>query len=160
MTRFRQLAALGVGFTGTLWMDASSGLRLWGDHGHRFIGEAAANALPPSMPEFFRRATAQLAYLNPEPDRWRDRGEAGSDPAMNGAHAPEHYVDFELVPASALAAPDRFAYFDSLRAAGVKENPGLLQYRMLELTQSCAWSSGSGGPPPIRRRAPSSRPAS
>ncbi len=107
----------------------------WGEQGHRMVAEAAVSTLPAAMPEFFRRAGPQLSYLNPEPDRWRDRGESGSDPAMNGAHSPEHFIDFELVTPTALAAPHRYAFLDSLRSAGVKENPGLLPYRILELTQ-------------------------
>ena len=41
--------------------------------GHRITGEVAARRVPEAMPAFFRNATQQLAYLNPEPDRWRDR---------------------------------------------------------------------------------------
>lgn len=108
----------------------------WGEEGHRMIGAAAAGALPEQMPAFFRSAAAQLAYLNPEPDRWRSRVEREMDPAMDRAHAPEHYVNLERVPAGALRAPDRYAYLDSLRAAGV-ETPGagLLPFRIVELTQ-------------------------
>ena len=133
--RSPRLAAFSAGVCGMIWIDPGAGTVRWGDHGHRLVAQAASAALPATMPEFFRNASAQLVYLNPEPDRWRDRGEQFSDPAMNGAHSPEHYVDFEWIPASALSAPHRYAYLDSLRAAGVKENPGLLQYRMLELTQ-------------------------
>jgi hypothetical protein len=55
---------------------------------------------------------------------------------MDGAHAPEHFVDFEQVPGAALKAPTRFAYIDSLQAAGIKgPGPGLLPYTMLEVWQ-------------------------
>ena len=108
----------------------------WGEHGHRLVGRAAADALPEAMPAFFRDAAAQLEYLNPEPDRWRDRAERDLDPAMDAAHAPEHYVDLEMVPAGALDAPDRFAFADSLAAHGeVAKNAGVLPYQILELTQ-------------------------
>jgi hypothetical protein len=109
---------------------------VWGEHGHRMIGEAAARKLPAEMPAFFRDAADQLSYLNPEPDRWRAREERSLDGGMDGAHAPEHYIDMELLPAGALKAPDRLAYADSLRAAGVDASKaGLLPYRILELTQ-------------------------
>jgi hypothetical protein len=108
----------------------------WGEHGHRMIGEAAALALPAEMPAFFRDAAGQLAYLNPEPDRWRSRDERAFDGAMDQAHAAEHYINLERLPAGAHAAPHRFAYLDSLRAAGIETpGPGLLPWRILELTQ-------------------------
>ena len=110
--------------------------RPWGEHGHRLIGRAAADALPDSMPAFFRTAAAQLSYLNPEPDRWRNRAERDLDAAMDAAHAPEHYIDLELVPAGVLDAPDRLAYADSLAAHDeAAKTAGLLPYQILELTQ-------------------------
>lgn len=112
----------------------------WGEHGHRIIGEVAATKLPPAMPAFFRNAKMQLAYLNPEPDRWRDRRESQVDRAMDDASAPEHFIDMEQVPAdalnAALAAPNRYAYLDTLRRAGqTGTGPGLLPWSILELSQ-------------------------
>ena len=112
----------------------------WGDAGHRITGEAAALKMPPSTPAFFRNAARQLAYLNPEPDRWRDRGERTLDPALEGATAPDHFIDIEMAPptvlVAALKAPDRYGYLDTLAAAGVKGVAmGLLPFRMLELSQ-------------------------
>jgi hypothetical protein len=111
--------------------------RFWGEPGHRIIGDVAAAALPAEMPRFFRDARAQLAYLNPEPDRWRDSVERNRDAALNDAQSIEHFVDFELVPGKALAARNRYAFTDSLHAHGVNASvPGFLPYRILELTQS------------------------
>lgn len=108
----------------------------WGASGHEMVGRAAAMALPEQMPAFFRQAADQLAYLNLEPDRWRSREERQMDPAMDAAHSPEHYIDLELVPGNALAAPDRLAFGDSLRAHGVEvAKTGLVSFRILELTQ-------------------------
>jgi hypothetical protein len=112
----------------------------WGDVGHRITGEAAALALPPSAPAFFRAASRQLAYLNPEPDRWRARSESSIDPALDRAGAPEHFIDMELVPparlAGALKATDRFAYLDTIAAAGKEGSTmGILPFKMLEMTQ-------------------------
>jgi hypothetical protein len=108
----------------------------WGDHGHRIVGEVAAQALPAEMPAFFRAATAQLSYLNPEPDRWRDRRERDLDPAMDGLHAYDHYIDMERVPGNALQALNRYDFVDSIRRAGHSvPDVGVLPYAALELVQ-------------------------
>lgn len=112
----------------------------WGEAGHRITGEAAALTLPQAMPAFVRGAVKQLAYLNPEPDRWRSRDESALDPALDQGTAPDHFIDMEMVPpevlARALAAPNRYAYLDTLAAAGVKGSVmGLLPFRMLEMSQ-------------------------
>ena len=112
----------------------------WGDAGHRITGEAAALKMPPSTPAFFRNASHQLAYLNPEPDRWRDRAERTLDPALEGATAPDHFIDMEMAPPAvlfgALKASDRYGYLDTLTSAAVKGvTMGLLPFRMLELSQ-------------------------
>ena len=112
----------------------------WGDAGHRMTGEAAALTMPASTPAFFRNASRQLAYLNPEPDRWRDRGERSLDPALDGATAPDHFIDMDMttadVLAAALKAPDRYGYLDTLSAARVRgATMGLLPFRILELSQ-------------------------
>jgi len=115
-------------------------LLAWGDAGHRMIGLAAAQKVPAEMPAFFRNASQQLSYLNPEPDRWKDRAEATLDPALNGGSSPEHYMDMDLVsPAAltaALAAPNRFAFADTLEQAGASVSTvGLLPFMMLEMAQ-------------------------
>jgi hypothetical protein len=62
------------------------------------------------------------------------------DPALEGATAPDHFIDMEMAPpavlAAALKASDRYGYLDTLGAAGVKGVVmGLLPFRMLELSQ-------------------------
>lgn len=111
--------------------------RIWGEAGHVLVGDAAAAALPAEMPEFFRSARAQLVYLNPEPDRWRDGKERDLDPALNDAQAIEHFIDLEAVPGNALNAVNRYAFLDSIHAhGGTGPGPGMLPYRILELTQT------------------------
>lgn len=115
-------------------------LLAWGEAGHRITGFAAAATLPADMPAFFRTAGNELSYLNPEPDRWRDRDERAEDPALDGATAPDHFIDMEMAPATVLAhalrAPDRYAYLDTLAAAHIDGSAmGLLPFRMLELSQ-------------------------
>ncbi|MES3034325.1 MAG: nuclease [Gemmatimonadota bacterium] len=113
---------------------------LWGEAGHRITAQAAVAALPTDMPQFFREAGPQLAYLNPEPDRWRAREESQRDPALEGATAPDHFLDLELIPAAsragALAARDRYAFADSLRAHRVDPaTAGALPFAIVEVTQ-------------------------
>jgi hypothetical protein len=115
-------------------------LAAWGEAGHRLIGEAAALRLPSAMPGFFRGASRQLGYLNPEPDRWKDRAERNLDPALESGTSPDHFIDWEMAPpavlAAALKAPNRYAYADTLRTAGVNATVfGFLPFRMLELSQ-------------------------
>jgi hypothetical protein len=114
-------------------------LSAWGEFGHRLVGRRAAAALPREMPGFFRNAGAQLEYLNPEPDRWRERAERELDPALDGATAPDHFINLELVPAdrrAALRSPTRYAFADSLRAMQVEPaTVGMLPFRIVELTQ-------------------------
>jgi hypothetical protein len=110
--------------------------RFWGETGHLIIGDVAAASLPADMPQFFRDARAQLSYINPEPDRWRDRAESAIDPALNDEQSIEHFIDMEFVPANALAARNRYAFIDSLKAHGVgTTQTGFLPWRMLELEQ-------------------------
>ena len=106
----------------------------WGEPGHVMSGAAAAAALPADMPEFFRDASAELAYLNPEPDRWRDGNELGLDRAVN-AQALDHYVDMEWVPADALRMTSRYEYLAAVKAGGHDQIVGFLPYRIIELTQ-------------------------
>ncbi len=112
----------------------------WGAKGHRLVGTAAVAALPETMPAFFRAASDQLAYLNPEPDRWKARAERVLDPALDGAFNSDHFLDIELassaVLAAALRAPHRYAFADTLRAAGVDPVAiGFLPFAILELSQ-------------------------
>lgn len=125
----------------------------WGFHGHEIAGRAAATDLPAEMPAFFREATEQLAYLNPEPDRWRGDGFR----ELNEAKRYDHYIDFELVPDSVRAAPDRFQYLIALQKLGL-ENPareaGLLPFRIVELYQSLVveWRLWRAAEDPARRQ--------
>ena len=106
----------------------------WGFVGHEMAARAAANVLPASMPAFFRGADEQFAYLNPEPDRWRD----WDSREMDQAFSYDHYIDMENVPEGALDAGDRFTFIKALYDAGVpkpERDAGFLPFRIVELYQ-------------------------
>jgi hypothetical protein len=106
----------------------------WGYHGHEIAGRAAGTRLPEAMPSFFRAATEQLAYLNPEPDRWR--GERNRE--LGEAFRYDHYIDIEIIPPAALGARDRWEYIAALTKAGIANPPrdaGLLPLHIVELYQ-------------------------
>ena len=83
----------------------------WWENGHFYTGRAAAEALPPQMPAFFRQSVDRLSYLNYEPDRWKNSAERSTDQALYGGTSPEHYINYEKVRARAAQAdePVRFS---------------------------------------------------
>ena len=103
----------------------------WGEVGHVLSGKAAAMAMPPEMPEFFRREADHLGYLTAEPDRWRDRGSVAVTDAFN----PDHAINLELVPPGGLEAKDRFAYLAMLEKDGKTSAVGMAPFRTLEMYQ-------------------------
>ncbi|MBA3441295.1 MAG: hypothetical protein H0T92_15635, partial [Pyrinomonadaceae bacterium] len=136
MNRTRRLLAtmLPLLTVAAVWLLGSQSVRAWGEHGHRISAQAAAQKLPSEMPQFFRSASDQLAYLNPEPDRWLDGIERKLAGALNSAAAPEHYIDFELISDKALAARHRYDYLAELTRAGVRaDQAGLLPFEIREL---------------------------
>lgn len=107
---------------------------LWGEAGHIMAARAAVEILPSSMPAFVRAAGERLAWLNPEPDRWRSR-ELG---AMDQAFSYDHYIDLENVPDGALDAPNRWRFVEALYEAGIERperDVGFLPYRIEEMYQ-------------------------
>jgi hypothetical protein len=124
----------------------------WGMEGHEMAARAAAAVLPSDMPAFFRAASDQLVYLNPEPDRWRSQ----SAPEMDNAFSYDHYVDLENVPDEALDASNRFAYLAALSEAGLERperDGGFLPFRIVELYQRIVteWRSWLAESDPVRR---------
>jgi len=65
----------------------------WGNEGHIYINRVAAQKMPASMPRFLRLAAVEIAYLGPEPDRWRNPAEF----ALKNAQEPDHFIDLERV---------------------------------------------------------------
>ncbi len=68
-------------------------LPAWWDNGHLLVNRAAALAVPADMPDFLRQAAGRIAYLGPEPDRWREASEF----ALKNSQEPDHFIDLERV---------------------------------------------------------------
>jgi hypothetical protein len=106
--------------------------RAWGNEGHRLINRLAASTLPADVPAFLRSDAAvnEIEYLGPEPDRWR----SPTEPELNAAQAPEHFIDLE--PADALGPlPHRRLDFEAkVFAAGERpEKIGLQPWETTEV---------------------------
>jgi hypothetical protein len=111
----------------------------WGSDGHMYVNQVAAQKLPSDVPAFVRGAVAELAYLGPEPDRWRD----GSDPALKSAQEPDHYIDLERIDWLERLPEGRYEYYQKLyeKRAQTKDNPddylpervGLQPYIVMEI---------------------------
>jgi hypothetical protein len=109
----------------------------WGNEGHLAVNRAAAAKVPASMPPFLRKAADRLAYLGPEPDRWRNRSEY----AVKNAQEPDHFIDLERVEGMDLPE-GRYEFYRKLyekRATAAKpddllpERVGLQPYITMEV---------------------------
>ena len=91
-------------------------LGAWGNEGHTWINEVAALKQPAkgpnAMPAFFRNASARLAWLGPEPDRWRNQN---SEPELKYSQEADHFIDMERLPADFGEYPsDRYRFIKKL----------------------------------------------
>ncbi|MGB8261635.1 MAG: S1/P1 nuclease [Terracidiphilus sp.] len=106
--------------------------RAWGNEGHRTINRLAALNLPADAPAFLRtpEAVAEIEYLGPEPDRWRNRAE----PELEAAQAPEHFIDLELADALGPLPHKRLDFEARVFAAGQRpEKIGLQPWQATEV---------------------------
>ena len=95
----------------------------WGERGHELVNRSAALILPNDMPGFLKANAEQLAYLGPEPDRWRERT---MEPALYDAQAPEHFIDMERVSWMEQYPPTRHEFITRLyerRASVAMDKP-------------------------------------
>jgi hypothetical protein len=67
------------------------------------------------MPSFMRLAAERLAYLGPEPDRWRERSEF----SLKNSQEPDHYLNMELVADVPDLPQGRYDYYRLLYAKRV-----------------------------------------
>jgi hypothetical protein len=115
----------------------------WGNDGHIYINQVAAQKIPDSMPSFLRTCTAidRIAYLGPEPDRWR----VASEFTLNNAQSPDHFIDLEVVESLGELPKGRYEFYKVLyekRAAAksdsdkyLPERVGLQPYITIEIYQ-------------------------
>jgi S1/P1 Nuclease len=88
----------------------------WGMDGHMLINRLAGQSLPEDVPAFLRTPAAidALEYYGPEPDRWRST----TEPELNAAQAPEHFIDLEWAD---LAGPLPRRRYDYIRALAIAQ---------------------------------------
>ena len=86
----------------------------WGVKGHMMAARVAVRALAPDMPLFFRQAVEPLAYLCPEPDRWR----GPHQPALTATTAPDHGMRLELLRGIELP-PTRYEFIALAAERGI-----------------------------------------
>ena len=93
----------------------------WGKEGHTYINRVAAEKIPATMPRFLRRATVEIAYLGPEPDRWRSPSEF----ALKNAQEPDHFIDLERVSWLDPLPPGRYEFLGKLyeKRAATTDHP-------------------------------------
>ena len=88
----------------------SVGAGAWGNEGHTAVNRVAAEKIPATMPRFLRRAVVEIAYLGPEPDRWRSSTEF----ALKNAQEPDHFIDLERVAWLDPLPPGRYEFYRKL----------------------------------------------
>jgi hypothetical protein len=87
----------------------------WWDNGHILINRTAALKIPDSMPGWMRKAADRIAYLGPEPDRWRERSEI----SLKDSQEPDHFIDLERVSDIPELPPGRYDFYRLLYAKRV-----------------------------------------
>ncbi len=124
----------------------------WDAEGHRLVNQLALSTLPKDFPAFALTADAQerIAFLAPEPDRWRNTDSL----ELKHANGVDHYIDLEevnlydLTPATLpplrydfaaqiararTAHPDRFPAIDPAKDSDhTRELSGFLPWTMAE----------------------------
>jgi hypothetical protein len=93
----------------------------WGNEGHTYVNRVAAQKIPANMPRFLRRAVVELAYLGPEPDRWRSPSEF----ALKNAQEADHFIDLERVSWLDPLPRGRYEFYRKLyeKRAATTDNP-------------------------------------
>lgn len=93
----------------------------WGNEGHTYINRVAAHKIPVSMPLFFRQAVVEIAYLGPEPDRWRSPSEF----ALKNSQEADHFIDLERVSWLNPLPPGRYEFLRKLyeKRAATTDHP-------------------------------------
>ena len=82
----------------------------WQDEGHVLVNRVAAEGLPEEMPAFLRGAVDRLAYLGPEPDRWR----RASEFTLKESQEPDHFIRLDILDFDLNTVRSRYEYYRML----------------------------------------------
>ncbi len=82
----------------------------WGSVGHVTINQTAAEKIPADMPQFLKAASGHIAWLGPEPDRWR----SDLEKPLSEAQAPDHEINLEDVDWLKPLPPDRYRFIQAV----------------------------------------------
>ena len=96
------------------------------------INRAAVLGLPADVPAFLRSPEAlnEIEYLGPEPDRWR----SPTEPELEAAQAPEHFINLEMADALGPLPHRRLDFEAKVFAAGLRpEKIGLQPWEATEV---------------------------
>ena len=115
-----QRTAIGMVLIAFLLMQSAAAFG-WGNEGHTAINRVAAQKIPATMPQFLRAAVGEIAYLGPEPDRWRSATEF----ALKNAQEPDHFIDLERVSWLDPLPRGRYEFYRKLyeKRAATTESP-------------------------------------
>jgi hypothetical protein len=108
-TRRSARGLVSLGLTALVLLQ-SVGAGAWGNEGHTYINRVAAEKIPAEMPLFLRQAVTEIAYLGPEPDRWRSPSEF----ALKNAQEADHFIDLERVGWLDPLPPGRYEFYRKL----------------------------------------------
>src|SRR5581483_11125218 len=99
----------------------------WLTAGHSRVAMAAVEALPRSMPSFFRNGGWSIGQAAVDPDLMKDK----QLPALGALVWPDHFLDSELLQGAPLPA-DRSAFIDFLQSKHLTlSKVGTLPYAIL-----------------------------
>ena len=99
----------------------------WGSEGHMAINRVAAQKVTADMPQFLKNSPDHLAYLGPEPDRWREKSEA----TLKYAQEPEHFMDMEMVDWLKPLPNDRFLFIKAVYERRAQMKPSDKEYDLM-----------------------------
>jgi hypothetical protein len=100
----------------------------WWVIGHATIAEAAAVALPPDVPAFFRAGGKSLGHFAGDPDRWKNR----ACRHLYAAEALNHFIDLENFQGKELPADRNKATVLLAELGEPPDRTGLLPYALME----------------------------
>jgi hypothetical protein len=126
--------ALGAAVLALLCLWCPRPVQAWHLRGHQLAALAAVEALPESMPAFFRDGAATVAHCAIDPDLWKDQ----RVPQLRAREDPEHYIDLELLRGRPVPA-NRYDFVRLTKRLRVNtEKVGLVPYAVAEGTQRLA----------------------